>query len=207
MGFSRQEHWSGLPFPSPKGTIERKKVKSLSHVQLFATPWTPWNFPGRSTELGCHFLHLLQNISKGNLVGKESKMSLVVASLFFKIFYFEIIIDSSPWMEEPGGLQSVGSQRVGHNWATSLSFYSSFWRRKWQPTPVFVPGESHGQRGVVGYSLWGCKESDTTKQPTHTQLPEKVSITGKDLICLKILEYWIWNNFSLRSRGHWDIVF
>ena len=37
MGFSRQEHWSGLPFPSPKGTSERKKVKSL---QLFATPWT-----------------------------------------------------------------------------------------------------------------------------------------------------------------------
>ena len=40
MGFSRQEHWSGLPFPSPKGTIERKKVKSLSHVWLFVTPWT-----------------------------------------------------------------------------------------------------------------------------------------------------------------------
>ena len=76
MGFSRQEHWSGLPFPSSKGTTERKKVKSLSHAQFFATPWTPWNFPGRSTELGCHFLHLLQNISKGNLVGKESKMSL-----------------------------------------------------------------------------------------------------------------------------------
>ena len=40
LGFSRQEHWSGLPFPSPKGTTERKKVKSLSHVQLFETPWT-----------------------------------------------------------------------------------------------------------------------------------------------------------------------
>ena len=40
MGFSRQEHWSGLPFPSPKGTIERKTVKSLSCVQLFVTPWT-----------------------------------------------------------------------------------------------------------------------------------------------------------------------
>ena len=40
MGFSRQEHWSGLSFPSPKGTIERKKVKSLSRVRLFATPWT-----------------------------------------------------------------------------------------------------------------------------------------------------------------------
>ena len=50
-----------------------------------------------------------------------------------------------------------------------LSFYSSFWRRRWQPTPVFLPGESHGQRGLMGYSLWGCKELDTTKQlHTHT---------------------------------------
>ena len=40
MGFSRREHRSGLPFPSPKGTIERKKMKSLSRVQFFATPWT-----------------------------------------------------------------------------------------------------------------------------------------------------------------------
>ena len=50
-----------------------------------------------------------------------------------------------------------------------LSFYSSFWRRKWQPTPMFLPGESHGRRGLVGCSLWGCKESNTTKQLTHTQ--------------------------------------
>ena len=40
MGFSRREHQSGLPFPSPKGTIERKKMKLLSRVQFFATPWT-----------------------------------------------------------------------------------------------------------------------------------------------------------------------
>ena len=39
---------------------------------------------------------------------------------------------------------------------------------KWQPTPVFLPGESHGQRGLVGCSLRGCKESDPTKQLTHT---------------------------------------
>ena len=37
------------------------------------------------------------------------------------------------------------------------------WRRAWQPTPVFFPGESHGQRSLVGYSPWGCKESDTTE--------------------------------------------
>ena len=38
------------------------------------------------------------------------------------------------------------------------------WRRKWQPTPVFLPGESHGQRGLVGYSPRGRKELDTTEQ-------------------------------------------
>ena len=38
------------------------------------------------------------------------------------------------------------------------------WRRKWQPTPVFLPGKSHGQRSLVGYSPWGRKESDTTKR-------------------------------------------
>ena len=37
------------------------------------------------------------------------------------------------------------------------------WRRKWQPTPVFLPGEPHGQRSLVGYSPWGCKVSDMTE--------------------------------------------
>ena len=40
LGFSRQEHWSGLPFPSPMHQSEKVKVKSLSHVRLLATPWT-----------------------------------------------------------------------------------------------------------------------------------------------------------------------
>ena len=48
-----------------------------------------------------------------------------------------------------------------------LVFYTHFltfpWSRKWQPTPVFLPGESHGQRSLVGYSPWGCKQSDTTQ--------------------------------------------
>ena len=41
-----------------------------------------------------------------------------------------------------------------------------FWRREWQPTPVFLPGESHGQRSLADYSSWGCKESDTTEELT-----------------------------------------
>ena len=40
------------------------------------------------------------------------------------------------------------------------------WRRKWQPNPVFLPGESHGQRSLASYSPWGCKESDTTERLT-----------------------------------------
>ena len=69
-----------------------------------------------------------------------------------------------PWAEEPGGLQSIGSRRVGHDWATSLSLFTfTHWRRKWQPTPVFLPGESQGRWSLVGCRLWGQTESDTTE--------------------------------------------
>jgi len=69
-----------------------------------------------------------------------------------------------PWMEEPGRLQSMGSLRVGHDWATSLSLFTFMhWRRKWQPTPVFLPGESQGRGSLVGCRLWGHTELDTTE--------------------------------------------
>ena len=69
-----------------------------------------------------------------------------------------------PWTEERGGLQSMGSQRVGHDEATSLSLFPVMhWRRKWQPTPVFLPGESQGWRSLMGCRLWGRTESDTTE--------------------------------------------
>ena len=68
-----------------------------------------------------------------------------------------------PWTEEPTGLQSMGLLRVRHDWATSLSLFTFMhWRRKWQPTPVFLPGESRGRRSLVGCRLWGRTESDTT---------------------------------------------
>ena len=61
-----------------------------------------------------------------------------------------------PWTEEPGRLQSMRSLRVGHDWATSLSlFIFMHWKRKWQPTPVFLPRESQGQGGLVGCHLCG----------------------------------------------------
>ena len=48
-------------------------------------------------------------------------------------------------------------------WVQSLGWEDT-WRREWQPTPVFLPGQFHGQRSLEGYSLWGQKESDTTEQ-------------------------------------------
>ena len=61
-----------------------------------------------------------------------------------------------PWTEESGSLQSRGSLRIRYNWATSLSLFTFMhWRRKWQPTPVFLPGESQGWGSLVGCRLWG----------------------------------------------------
>ena len=68
-----------------------------------------------------------------------------------------------PWTEELGRLQSMGSLRVRHDWGTSLSLFTFMhWRRKWQPTPVFLPGESQGQRSLLGCHLWGRTESYKT---------------------------------------------
>ena len=64
-----------------------------------------------------------------------------------------------PWTEEPGRLQSMGSLRVRHD----FTFTFMHWRRKWQPTPVFLPGESQGRESLVGCRLWRRTESDTSE--------------------------------------------
>ena len=51
------------------------------------------------------------------------------------------------------------------------------WRKKRQPTPIFLPGKSHGQRSLAGYSLWGCRDSDTTEHACTLEL--------KQLICFQ----------------------
>ena len=75
-----------------------------------------------------------------------------------------------PWREEPGGLQSMGSQRVRHDLATSTFTFDSIayshylnLQATWQPTPFFLPGESQGRESLMGCHLWGRTESDTTE--------------------------------------------
>ena len=80
-----------------------------------------------------------------------------------------------PWTEEPAGLQSMGWQRVEQDWMTKHTAHKAFInntamlvrpeclaalkgrRRRWHPTPILLPGESHRQRSLVDYSLWDCK--------------------------------------------------
>ena len=74
------------------------------------------------------------------------------------------------WTEEPGRPQSMGLLRVGHDWETSLSLFTfRHWRRKWQPTPVFLPGESQGRGSLMGCHLWGRTESDMTEATQQQQ--------------------------------------
>ena len=69
-----------------------------------------------------------------------------------------------PRTEEPGRLQSMGLLGVRHDWETSFSLFTFLhWRRKWQPTPVILPGESQGWGSLVGCCLWGRTETDTTE--------------------------------------------
>ena len=77
------------------------------------------------------------------------------------------------------------------------------WRRKWQPTPVFLPGESHGGRSLVGYSLRGRKESDMTEllhSLTHVSLFFKVFIGfATTLPLFHVLLFWLWGMWDLSS--------
>ena len=65
-----------------------------------------------------------------------------------------------PWMQEPGGLPSMGSHRVGHD-SSNLAAAAAVSNI---PTPVFLPGESQGRQSLVGCHLWGRTESDTTEE-------------------------------------------
>ena len=149
--------------------VESESV-SCRVVSDSVTPWTVahqaplcWDFPGKNTEGGCH--SLLQGIfpTQGSNPftfystrphHTEKAMAPHSSTLAWKV----------PWTEEPGGLQSMGSLRVRHDRTTSLSLFTFMHRRrKWQPTPVFLPGESQGRGSLVGCCLWGHTESDTTE--------------------------------------------
>ena len=77
--------------------------------------------------------------------------------------YLPILFPDSPVVKNP--LANAGEARDMDLITESGRF---LWKRKWQPNPVFLPGKSHGQRSLAGYSLQGLKESDTNLGTEHT---------------------------------------
>ena len=117
----------------------------------FTTP-PPFSFPSLPNSL--HNLESNRLFLMSLIFFWEKAMAPHSSTLAWKI----------PWTEKPGRLQSMGLLGIGHDWATSLSLFTFMhWRRKWQPTPVFLPGESQGRGSLVGCHLWGCTESDMTE--------------------------------------------
>ena len=135
-------HTSALP------VSQRNPFLSL-HSELLFSYWTRFVLPGCTAN---------QNAKMPRFAAKQPSEAEKAMAPHSSTIAWRI-----PWTEEPGGLQSMGLRRVRHNWASSLSLFTPMhWRRKWQPTPVFLPGESQGRGSLVGCCLWGHTESDTT---------------------------------------------
>ena len=120
---------------------------------------------------------------------KEKAMAPHSSTLAWKI----------PWTEEPGRLQSMGSLRVGHDWATSLSLFTFMhWRRKWQPTPVFLPGESQRQWAPI----YGVAQSRTRLKQlsSSSSFPNSVN---KPVFCvghgsnLDVHQQKLWDTYAV----------
>ena len=153
-------------------------VQPLSSVQLFMTSWTIAHQAPLSSTVSqslFKFMYFESVMLSNHLI--LCYPLLLLPSIFPSITVFLMSqLFTSPekamathsntlaWTEEPGRLQPMGSLRVGHNWATSLSlFIFMHRRRKWQPTSGFLPGESQGRGSLVGFRLWGHTESDMTE--------------------------------------------
>ena len=117
---------------------------SIPLLYVVREHWTGLPVLHSSFPLATYFIH-------GGTQSSEKAMAPHSSTLAWKI----------PWTGEPGGLQSMRSLGVGHDPATSLSLFTFMhWRRKWQPTPVFLPGESQG-RGAWWAAVYGVAQSRT----------------------------------------------
>ena len=103
-----------------------------------------------------------------------------------------------PWAEEPGGLQSTGSRRARHDWATSLSLFTFMhWRRIWQPTPVFLL-ENPRDRGAWWAAVSGVTQSRTQLKWLSSSVQRIVIIS-----CLKFRTQER-SNITQWSMQHWQ---
>ena len=141
MEFSRQEYWSGWPFPSVWDLLNPEMQQE--YPTSFALQANFFLLSQQGEPKGCVAFLSGNQIPVSCVTGRNSHHYTNKAGegngtpLQYSCL-------ENPMTEEPGRLQSMGSWRVGHDWATSLSLFTFMhWRRKWQPTPVLpwrIPG-------------------------------------------------------------------
>ena len=120
----------------------------------------PWNSPGKNTGVGCR--SLLQGVfpMQGSNPGLlHCRQTLYYLSHKYRSSQVVLVVKNPP--ANAGGIRDQGLDP----WVRKIIP----WRREWHPTPVFLPGESHGQRSLVGYSPQCHKESDVTEATQHTR--------------------------------------
>ena len=89
------------------------------------------------------------------------------------------------------------------------------YRREWQSAPVFLPGESHGQRSLVGYSPWGRTETDTTERPTHfdsnkivyTYLYSLLNVSFKSILLFSKYLFWTYYVPDIPGKEYMLLIF
>ena len=139
-------------------------ISHFSCVWLFATLSTvacqvplSMEFPGNNTAVGCHFLSRVLSDP-----GSEPTclISLALEDVFFFFFNLALPLIYLALFRCAQSPQILISEKIKCIWKHDAAINHE-WRRKWQPTPVFLPRESPGQRSLVGCSLWGLTELDT----------------------------------------------
>ena len=164
---TKQQQWDC----SQQFCVLKWKTWKTTQMSIKRSQFVQWNIIQQRSESQQVHLYAVQGQLKINVCleiqthvrpTKKSKMIVIKVSLGLipgvMSTHSSTLAWKIPWMEEPGRLQSMGSLRVGHDWATSLSLFTFMhWRRKWQPTCVFLPGESQGQGSLVGCCLWGTE--------------------------------------------------
>ena len=131
-------------------------------AQSYLTPWDPMDYrpPGSSVHgiLQARILEWIAMSSSRGSFRPRDRTQISCNSCFGRQIHSPLSHVESPWMvlyRDPVPIFCM--------WIFSFS-----WRKKWQTIPVFLPREFHGQRSLSGCSPWGCKELDTTEQPTPT---------------------------------------
>ena len=150
------------------------------------------DFPGKSTGVGCHCLLWSDSLRPHEShAARQASLSITDSGSSPRLKSIESVMPSShlilcrPLLLLPPippsirvfSNESTLRMRWPNSWSFSFSIipskeglvffdctYRGCWRRQWHLTPVLLPGKSHGQRSLVGYSPWGCKESNTTER-------------------------------------------